>query len=445
MTNTSGSAVGLDALDLHGSLSTPTADAMTFLNEIALQHPDAISFAAGRPYEGFYDVESVHRYLRLFAEHLRADLGHDERAVRRTLLQYGRTKGIVHELVARHLAVDEGIEVDPEAVVVTVGLQEALFLVLRALRGSDQDVVLSVLPTYVGLLGAAALVDMPVLGVRSGRDGVELTHLEQVLDQARASGLRPRALYVNPDFANPTGATVPVEVRAELLRIAGERGLLVLEDNAYGMFHGEGEPLPSLKAMDRDRRVVYLGSFAKTGVAGARVGYAVADQPVVGPAGEARMLADELAKLKSMLTVNTSPIAQAVIGGKLLAHGYSLRAANVRERRVYRENLAAMLYELAGHFPRDRHPDVTWTTPAGGFFLTLTVPFAADEALLKQCARRHRVLWTPLSPFYGDREPRNDIRLSFSHLSPQEIHDGVVRLAAFVAEQTGRARPPSAR
>lgn len=445
MTSVSGSTAGLDALDLHSSLSTPTADAMNFLNEIALQHPEAISFAAGRPYEGFFDTESVHRYLRLFTEYLRTDLGHDEQTVRRTLLQYGRTKGIIHELVARHLAVDEGIEVDPEAVVVTVGFQEALFLVLRALRGSDQDVIVSVLPTYVGLLGAAGLVDMPVLGVRSGRDGVDLAHLAEVLALARASGRRPRALYVNPDFANPTGTTVPLEARAELLRLAGEQDLLVLEDNAYSMFYGDGEPLPSLKAMDRDRRVVRLGSFAKTGVAGARVGYVVADQPVVGPRGEQRMFADELAKIKSMLTVNTSPLAQAVIGGKLLAHGCSLRAANVRERRVYQESLAAMLRELAGHFPRDRYPDLTWNSPAGGFFLTLSVPFPADDALLERCAEQHRVLWTPLNAFYGDRKPRNEIRLSFSHLRPDEIRDGMVRFAAFVAEQTGRTRPPTAR
>ena len=93
-----------------------------------------MSLAAGRPYEEFFDIAALHRYLDAFRRHLRDDLGHEPEQVRRTLLQYGRTKGIVHDLIARNLAVDEGITVDPEAVVVTVGCQEAMFLVLRALR-----------------------------------------------------------------------------------------------------------------------------------------------------------------------------------------------------------------------------------------------------------------------------------------------------------------------
>src|SRR6266508_2398644 len=128
---------------------------MTFLNEVADHYPGAVSLAAGRPYEEFYEVEDLHRYLRSFTRHLTDDLRYDEGAVRRTLFQYGRTKGIIHHLIARNLLVDEGMEVDPESIVVTVGCQEAMFLVLRALRASDRDVLLAVSPTYVGLTGAA--------------------------------------------------------------------------------------------------------------------------------------------------------------------------------------------------------------------------------------------------------------------------------------------------
>src|SRR6266508_3108628 len=101
---------------------------MTFLNEVADHYPGAVSAAACSQYEEFYEVEDLHRYLRRFTRHLTDDLRYDEGAVRRTLFQYGRTKGIIHHLIARNLLVDEGMEVDPESIVVTVGCQEAMFL-----------------------------------------------------------------------------------------------------------------------------------------------------------------------------------------------------------------------------------------------------------------------------------------------------------------------------
>jgi (S)-3,5-dihydroxyphenylglycine transaminase len=351
------------------------------------------------------------------------------------LLQYGRTKGIIHDLVARNLAVDENIEVDPESVVVTVGCQEALYLTLRALRRTEQDALLAVRPTYVGAYGAAQLADMPLLPVKDSEAGIDLEDLAAVIRRAKSRGVRPRALYVISDFANPSGVSLSLETRQRLLWMAEEQDFLILEDNPYGVFHDDSEQPPALKALDGSERVVYLGSFAKTGIPGARVGYVVADQWVVGTRGSRERLADQLGKLKSMLTVNTSPIAQAVIGGKLLEYDFDLRSANARETRVYQENLRWILAGLARRFPGGAGPKVSWNSPAGGFFLVLTVPFPAGDDLLEHCARRHGVLWTPMHHFYADGEARNQIRLSFSHLTPDEIDTGLDRLAGFIREQ----------
>src|ERR1700680_513755 len=154
-------AAPLHTGDLHGSLEDPALESMNFLNEIGLHYPDAISFASGRPFEEFFDVDLIHRYLDLFCGYLKDQLGYDDEQARRVLFPYGRTKGIVHELIARQLAVDEGIEADPESIVVTVGCQEAMFLVARALRRDDRDVLFAVAPTYVGLTAAARLADLP--------------------------------------------------------------------------------------------------------------------------------------------------------------------------------------------------------------------------------------------------------------------------------------------
>jgi|SRR5579872_2660790 len=162
---------------LAAALEDPALESMNFLNEIAGRYPGAVSFASGRPTEEFFDVTQIHRDLDTYCEYLRRERGYDDAMVRRELFQYGRTKGIIHELIARHLDRDEEIRTDAEAIVVTVGFQEAMYITLRALRASERDVLLAVLPAYVGLTGAARLADLPVLPVRSGEDGIDLDHL----------------------------------------------------------------------------------------------------------------------------------------------------------------------------------------------------------------------------------------------------------------------------
>ncbi|MFI6640479.1 PLP-dependent aminotransferase family protein [Streptomyces sp. NPDC050504] len=441
MTSDNGAAPQQDVLlhtsALHGSLEDASLSSMNFLNEIAQRYPDAVSFAPGRPYEGFFETDLVHDYLRRFEQYLREEKGYDEEQVRRVLFQYGRTKGIIHELIARHLELTEGITVDPDSVVVTSGCQEAMFLVLRALRRDERDVVLAVSPQYVGFTGAARLLDLPVLEVAGGDRGVDLESVADVVAGARARGLRPRALYLVPDFSNPSGVSLDVDTRHALLDLADRLDLLLLEDNPYGYFSADGERLPTLKSLDTKHRVVHLGSFAKTGLPGARIGYAVADQPVTGADGGTGLLADQLSKIKSMLTVNTSPIAQAVIAGKLLTYGCDLRRANEREIALYRENLERLLDRLARHFPPEGGSGVSWNVPRGGFFLVVTVPFEADEKLLETSARDHGVLWTPMRHFSTDPAALCQIRLSFSLVTGERIDRGVERFADLVARRAG--------
>ena len=421
--------------DLFGALRDPALNSMNFLNEISHRYPDAVSLAAGRPAEQFFETEAIDRYLRRFCRYLESDLGYTEEEVRRTLFQYGRTKGIVHELIAANLAQDEGITADPDSIVVTVGCQEAMFLVLRALRSGPQDVLLAVTPTYVGLTGAARLVEMPVVPVAASPGGVDLDDLRDQLRRVRAAGLRPRACYVMPDFANPSGVSMDLADRRRLLAIAAAEGILLLEDNPYGLFaHADEQRRPTLKALDQDRTVIYLGSFAKTAMPGARVGYLVADQPVLDTAGQQGLLADQLSKIKSMLTVNTSPIAQAVVGGKLLENGCSLMAANERERAVYTRNMRLMVDGLAARFP-DPGLGVRYNVPVGGFFVVVTVPFPVDDALLERSAADYGVLWTSMHHFYEPGVPVNALRLSCSTVTPEQIEVGLDRLARLITDR----------
>jgi (S)-3,5-dihydroxyphenylglycine transaminase len=434
----------LTAESLHGSLTDPALESMNFLNEVALRYPEALSFASGRPLEEFFDVALLHEYIDRFCSYLRDECGYDQAQVNRTLFQYGRTKGIVHEIVARQLAADEGINADPEAIVVTVGFQEAMFIVARALRTCDRDVLLAVSPAYVGLTGAARLADLPVWPVRGGPDGIDVDDLASQVRLVRAAGLRPRACYVMPDFANPSGVSLTLELREALLDVAIASEILLLEDNPYGLFH-DGPHLPTLKALEGrrgSRQVVYLGSFAKTAFPSARVGYAVADQRVLADDGTISLFADELSKIKSMVTVNTSAVAQAVVGGKLLRHDFSMADANRRETAAYLTNMRQLLDGLARRFA-GLNGAVTWNVPTGGFFAVVTLPFPANDAMLERSARDYRVLWTPMSHFYfvadgngnGQGEGLHQVRLACSLLTPTQIEEGLDRFAAFVTAQ----------
>ncbi|MFJ9027866.1 PLP-dependent aminotransferase family protein [Streptomyces sp. NPDC102274] len=423
--------------ELHESLSDPVLDAMNFLNEVVSRFPDAISFAPGRPTEGDFEPEDLARHLLTYTTYLEKELGWSRDQVRTQLFQYGRTNGIIHELIARTVANDEGIQVPPEAIVVTTGCQEAMLLTLRALFARPEDTLLVSSPCYVGITGAARLLGIRVCPVPEGPTGPDPEAVLAAVRARRDAGERPRAFYVVPDFANPSGTSMSLAARERLLEVAAAEDLLIMEDDPYGFFVRVGSARPTLKALDRGRSVVHLGSFAKTALPGARVGYVIADQEIIGPAGRRSLLADELSKIKSMTTVNTSAVGQAVIGGLLIESDYRLREANSRTIAYYRTNMDTLLGELERHFPAERQAElgISWNRPDGGFFVVVNVPFAADHHALERSARAFGVLWTPMCDFHLDGGGTHQLRLSCSAQSPEAITEGMARLAAFITAQ----------
>ncbi|MFE2326947.1 aminotransferase class I/II-fold pyridoxal phosphate-dependent enzyme [Streptomyces sp. NPDC059385] len=429
----------LSKADLHTSVSDPVLDAMNFLNEVTHRYPDAISFAPGRPYDGFFDTEEIFTHIRRYLDHL-AERGSSPGQIRTAMYQYGPTAGQIREIIADSLRADENIDVPAASIVVTVGAQEAMLLVLRALLSGPDDVLLVASPCYVGITGAARLLDLTVTAVEEREEGFSCADLEAAILRERALGRRPRAFYVIPDHSNPSGTTMSTDTRTELLDIAERYGILLLEDSPYRMV-SPGTPLPTLKSLDRARSVVHLGSFAKTVFPGARVGFAVADQRVVDDSGRTSLLADELAKIKSMVTVNTSSLSQAAVAGTLLAAGGRVSELNSKAAAHYGEAMRATLASLDAHLPAERREalGVRWNEPTGGFFLTLNVPFRADNEALTRSAQEYGVIWTPMSYFHPQGGGHHGIRLSTSYLTPAEIEEGTARLARFITEQSARS------
>ncbi|MFF7591536.1 PLP-dependent aminotransferase family protein [Kitasatospora purpeofusca] len=431
-------AADLRAADLHASVSDPVLDTMNFLNEVTHRYPEAISFAPGRPYDGFFETADIFSHLRRYLDHLEAG-GASPAQVRSALFQYGPTSGQIRELIVDSLRKDEGIHVPPESVVVTVGCQEAMFLAVRALLTGPEDVLLVSSPCYVGITGVAALLDVELSPVEEGEKGFRCSDLEAAILRERARGRRPRAFYVTPDHSNPSGSTIPLETRRELLLLAARHDILILEDSPYRLV-SPGTQLPTLKSLDTERRVVHLGSLSKTLFPGARVGYAVADQQVVDSKGRSGLLAAELTKIKSMVTVNTSSISQAVVAGMLLSADGRASELNRETAAYYGDAMSATLAGLAEAFPEDDRAalGVRWNEPSGGFFLALTVPFPADNAALERSAEEYGVIWTPMSYFYPHGGGERVIRLSVSYLTHKEIKDGIDKLARFIRDEAAR-------
>jgi (S)-3,5-dihydroxyphenylglycine transaminase len=195
--------------------------------------------------------------------------------------------------------------------------------------------------------------------------------------------------------------------------------VLIIEDNPYGMFAYDHPPMRTLKSLDDGQNVVYIGSFAKTLYPGLRVGYLVADQRV-GSRG--RSLATALSRVKGLLTVTTPPLPQAIAAGLLIRAGGSLQPIVAPKRRQYRMHRDALVAALRDTF--STADDVSWRSPAGGFFLPMTLPFDVGEEEARRCAERHGVIVSPMQFFCVGAERRRQVRLSFSYVEPPAIREG---------------------
>ncbi|MCD0244457.1 PLP-dependent aminotransferase family protein [Xanthomonas melonis] len=423
----------LPRCSLSPALGDPQVEVMNFLNEVALRFPSAISFAPGRPPEAHFDVKASLDYIERY---LQSQAGDAEALASgyAALGQYGRTNGTLGELIARLLWNDEGIALTCEDVAVTVGCQEAMCLLLLGLCGHPGDVALVPDPAYIGMSGAARVLGVETCPVPARGGGLDLDALEHAVVRLSAQGKRPRLIYMSPDFANPTGECMTLEQRRRLLSLSRRLNLLIVEDHAYNYFQYDGDRLPAFRSLPGSDHVIFVGSFSKSVYPGVRLGFIASTLRIDAGEGRTTRLVDELSKIKSLLTVNTSPLCQAIIGGLLITHDCSLMAYVAPRRDALMRNRDAMLASLQRHFPRDAAwcNGIHWNRPAGGFFLSLEVPFLVSDQDLMVSARDHGVLWTPMSYFHHTMEAGNQIRLSFSYASVPSIDAGIGALAQMV-------------
>ena len=369
--------------------------------------PEVVSLAGGMPYLSALPLDVVGAALsRLVAE-------------RGTVaLQYGSGQG---DPGLRSRIIDvmapQQVLAHPDDVVVTTGSQQALDLVTRIFVDPG-DVVVAEAPSYVGALGVFRGYQADVVHVPLDDDGLIPEALAETLERLEAQGRRVKLLYTVPNHHNPAGVTLSAERRPRIVEIARRHGVLILEDDPYGLLGFDEEPLPSLHSHDPDG-VIYLGSFSKTFAPGFRVGWAVAPHAV----REKLVLASESAILCP------SSFGQLAVAAYLEGHDWKHQVGVFR--RLYRERAHATLDALA-----DLIPSATWTTPRGGFYVWLTLPEGLDARAMLPRAVTERVAYVPGTAFYADGQGRRSLRLSYCYPTSERIREGVRRLATVIEAET---------
>ena len=334
-------------------------------------------------------------------------------------LQYGSGQGdpVLRGLICDVMAL-EGVHASAEDVVVTVGSQQALDLVTRVFIDPG-DVVIAEAPSYVGALGTFSAYQAEVVHVAMDDQGLIPSALREAIARVAAAGKRAKFLYTVPNFHNPAGVSLAEPRRDDVLAICQAAGLMVLEDNPYGLLGFDAPPVPAIRARGGEDDVLYLGSFSKTFAPGLRVGWVLAPHAV----REKLVLAAEAAVLCP------PQLNQMLVAEYLSTQDWQGQVGAFRG--MYRERRDAMLDALTQQMPAG----TTWTHPAGGFYVWVTLPEGLDSKVLLPRAVTARVAFVPGTAFYADGTGRQHLRLSYCYPEPDRIREGVRRLAAVLEEE----------
>ena len=373
------------------------------------QRPEVISFAGGLPAPELFPVKTLAAATQKVFE---------EEGMK--ALQYSTTEGHppLRRKIAERMTKTWDTHVTPDQVLITSGSQQGLDLTGKLLL-DEGDVVLCESPTYLGTISAWNVLRPRWVEVATDDDGMDPVALEERL---RANP-NAKAIYVIPNFQNPSGRTWSLERRKAFMEVVERHDVWVVEDNPYGELRFEGAPVPSLKSFDRKGRVIALGTFSKVFCPGLRIAWIAADVPVL----------EKLVVLKQGADLQTSTLGQLQVNRYLEEN--DLDADIARILPVYRERRDAMLSALDAEMP----PGVRYTRPSGGLFVWMTLPEKLNaRTLLDECVRQN-VAFVPGGAFYPNGGHENTLRLNYSNMPVERIREGVRRLASALAKELERA------
>ncbi|MCL5874639.1 MAG: PLP-dependent aminotransferase family protein [Candidatus Thermoplasmatota archaeon] len=368
--------------------------AIRMLLKVANQ-PDIISFGGGLPNPESFPLDEI---KRIFDEQLSKN--------GKKMLQYGATEGLdsLNVALSKRLREKEDIKSEPSNIIQTAGSQEALYM-LGKIFANPGEYVITEAPTYVGTISALRASGVRMIGVEMDHYGMKMDALRDKLKKYP----NPKFIYVIPNYQNPSGITMSLERRKELLEIANERGITVLEDDPYGALRFAGPHIPTLKSMDND--VVYLGTFSKVLSPGIRLGYVVGPHDVI----------ERLNIAKQAVDLATSSVSEYIAEAYVSAGFMDKQIPKIID--LYRQKRDLMIESFENYFPKD----VEFTRPNGGMFLWVTRKGADTDKMFEEAVKQ-KVLYVVGSAFYPDGDNHESMRLNFTFSSNENIVEGVKRL-----------------
>lgn len=363
--------------------------------------PSIISFGGGYPDPALFPAEALEA---VYTEAIRAPGG--------GAMQYAPSDGLprLREQVAEIMVAD-GTPCTAGDVLILQGSQQGLDFAARMLVNPGEGIVTED-PTFLGAIVAFDPARPTYVPVPVDAEGMRVDLLEETLDRTPDV----RMIYTIPEFQNPTGATLSLPRRERLMELARAHDLVVVEDAAYRQIRFAGDPLPTLKSMDTDGRVIHLGSFSKVLVPGMRLGWAVAAPPLL----------DRMKLLK--VAADTQTATLNMTAASLWLERYDLAAHVARLRAAYRRKKDVMLDAMRRHFPQE----VEVTDPEGGLFLWARFPdsFDATAFMRDTGLPEARVAYVPGGSFFPVAPRPNHARFNFSGQSEARIVEGIAALGA---------------
>lgn len=366
-------------------------------------HPSPISFASGISDTRQFPSEEFRKILQTV-------MRRDQFAA----LEYGERSGYapLREGIV-HILASQGLQTNSESILITAGSQQAIFLVAQVLL-KPNDIILVENPTYSVAIDLFRALGFQIIGIPIDRQGMQVEKLEKLLQQHH-----PKLIYTIPNFHNPTGTCLSSPRRRELILLAEKYNVPILEDDFVGDLRYEGHAQPSLKALDTNGKVIYVGTFSKMLMPGLRVGFIVADGPVY----------DSLLNFKRLSDLATSTLIQRALDAYVTVGRYQTYLH--RSSQTFRKRRDVMVEAIKRYMPTK----VLFDIPAGGLFIWLRLPekMYADELLPLAC--KEGVSFVPGNFFFIDNsDGREWLRLNFASQPVEDIEEGIKRLGKAIRQ-----------
>lgn len=365
--------------------------------------PEIISFAGGLPAPELFPVEEMKEISVKVLEES------GDKA-----LQYSPTEGFppLREKIAKRMEA-VGIKTTGDNILITNGSQQGLDFSGKIFLNPD-DVVVCESPSYLGAINAFKAYECKFKEVPTDDDGMIMEDLEKILSETD----NVKMIYVIPDFQNPSGRTWSLERRKKLVELGNKYDLPIIEDNPYGELRFEGERLPSIKSLDTEGRVVFLGTFSKTFCPGLRIGWVCAEDEVL----------NKYILVKQGADLQTNSMSQREINEFL--ESYDLDEHIEKIRKLYKNRRDLMINTMKEHFP----PEVKYTYPVGGLFTWAVLPEHINARELMAKALERNVAFVPGGSFFPNGGNENTMRINYSNMPEDKIVEGIKILGEVIKD-----------